>query len=418
MALPNPRVAVRKALADYLRTNLTAAWPNLVVSENWPTPQATFPPQALTVLAPHGGEVVEYHQPVVWQTTQTSVLYSYGKMTMPLQIDAWAQFEAVRDDLAAAVLPLLNRDPAATLGVSQTATFAQAPGLVITIPSYAAVTAEYHFDPLPQVIENPPAALTSEWRYVWMGDATIYLLQQEFQPLMKDVTILLGVNGAAPERVTSTYEGAVLADAPALYWRMGDVAGSTSASDIAGSAHIGAVTSPANVTFGSTSLISVGVDVNDLNTSAAASSALPSVKTTDALPISGAFTLDWWVRPTALAAGGNDIGQTASVFKVSQNADGSATVAVGGTSFSVPGVYVVGKTSYCALSYDGTTARFYLNGQLANSSAVGAPGAVNSFGFAQVGPWQGSVQEIALYPTALSAARILNHYLTGLNGPQ
>lgn len=415
MALPNPRVAARRALADYLRTNLTAAWPNIVVSENWPTPQAKLAPQALTVLAPQSGEFVEYHQPVVWQVTPAtntagSILYSYGKMTLPLQVDAWAQFEAVRDDLVAAVLPLLNRDTAATLGVSQTATLAQAPGLVIPVPTYANVTAEYHFDPLPRLWEDQEPAMVSDWRATWVGDATIYLVQQETQPLMLDVTVKLSANGAAAEDVFPySYEGQVLEDAPALYWRLGDAASSATAADISGNSFTGAA---AGVTFGSTGLLT-----GDRGTAAAASGTASVTESAD-LGVSSAFTAEWWVRPTALTAGGNDVGQSTTTFKVAQNADGSLSVSVGGASFSVPGALAVGKTSHLALTFDGTTSRFYVNGQLAASAATPAPsGGVNAFGVCKVGPWQGSFQEVAVYRAALPASRVLSHYYLGSIGP-
>lgn len=421
--LPSARVAVRLALANYLRTNLQAAWPNLVITENWPQPQKVFPPQALTVLAPLQGQVIEYHQPVVWKVTGESgaaatIMYSYGKMEIPLQLDCWAQYESIRDDLASSLLPLLNQNVEVTLGTATLSNLGLAPGLVLPIPTYSNITAEYVFDPVPSAIETSTGSMVSDWRYQWTGTATIYLIQNETQPLMKDVTILLGINGAANEVIAYSYEGQVLADGPLLYWRMGDIVGSTSVTDIAGSTHTGAVTSSANVTFGATGLLPSGAAVNDVNTAAQASSALPSVKTTDVLSLPGPFTLEWWVKPSTLTAGANDVGQSAATFKVSQNTDGSAAVSVGNTSFSVPGVFSIGKISHCVLTYDGTTSRFYLNGQLAATQATAAPsGAINSFGFSQVGPWQSTVQEIALYAKALTAARILNHYFLGSNGP-
>lgn len=415
MALPNPRVAVRNALASYLRANLSSAWPALVVSENWPTPQAVMPPQVLTVLAPQGGQFVEYHQPVVWQVTTssigTTVLYSYGKMTMPLQLDAWAQFEATRDDLVAAVLPLLNRDVASTLGVTQTATFAQAPGLVIPVPNYASVTAEYHFDPLPQLMEAQEPAMTSDWRATWVGDATIYLLQSESQPLMRDVTIKLAANGDTAQDVFPySYEGQVLEDAPALYWRLGDAAGSTAAVDISGNSFTGAAS---GVTFGSTGLLT-----NDVGTSAAASG-VASVRASQDLGVSGAFSVEWWVKPTGLTAGGNDIGQAFGVFYCNQNADGSLNLGTTDAITTAPGTYAVGRLAHCVFVYDGAKGSFYKNGQLAaGPTAMPAPsGSLNAFGFGVTGPWQASLQEVAVYRSALPPARVLAHYYLGSIGP-
>lgn len=202
MALPSARVAVRKALADYLRTNLIAAWPSIAVSENWPSPQTALPPQALTVLAPSTGLRIDYHQPVIWGVDTvagvSTITYSYGVLEMPLQIDAWAQFEPIRDDLAAAVLPLLNQNVEVTLGTATLSNLAIAPGLVIPIPSYANVTAEYRFDPEPMLGEDVAHAETSDWRATWAGTATVYLMQQEVRPVMKEVIIDLSIPPGSP----------------------------------------------------------------------------------------------------------------------------------------------------------------------------------------------------------------------------
>lgn len=204
MALPLARVAVRRALADYLRTNLISTWPNVVVSENWPTPQTQLPEQAVTVLVPQGGFTVEYHQPVIWSVTTangvSTITYSYGKMEMPLQIDAWAQFEAVRDDLAASVLPLLNQNVEVTLGTATLANLALAPGLVIPIPTYANVTAEFRFDSEPMLSETTSLTEASDWRATWSGSAFVYLMQQETQPVMREVIINLSAPpGSTPD---------------------------------------------------------------------------------------------------------------------------------------------------------------------------------------------------------------------------
>jgi len=203
--LPNAKVAVRLALANYLRTNLSASWPSLLVTENWPTPQRAFPPQSLTVLAPSDGQVTEYHQPVVWSVTPTTgvnctVLYSYGKLKIPLQLDAWAQYESLRDDLAASVTPLVNVPADVTLGVAgNQPELAQAPGLVIPIPTYFSVTAEFRFEPAPGPREGSDPALMGEWRATWDGEALIYLMAQDTKPLMKTIVMQMAVNGGSNE---------------------------------------------------------------------------------------------------------------------------------------------------------------------------------------------------------------------------
>lgn len=417
--LPSARVAVRLALANYLRTNLQAVWPNLVITENWPSPQRAFPPQAITVLAPLQGQIVEYHEPVVWQVNNTNntsatIMYSYGKMEIPLQLDCWAQFESVRDDLASSLLPLLNQNVAVTLGLATNANLANAPGLVLPIPTYSNITAEYVFDPVPAAIETEDGAIVADWRYQWKGHATIYLIQNETQPLMKDVTIKMGMNGdSATDIYPYTYQGQVLADVPCLYWRLGDAAGSTSAADISGNGFSGTVTG--SPTFGSTGLLT-----NDVNTCAAASASGTNVKHTGDLGVGSVFSVEWWIKPTALTANGNDLGQAFGVFYSRQNADGSLSIGTTNSMTTPAGTYTVGKVSHCVFTYDGTSGRFYLNGQLAAGPTVmAAPsGLFNAFGFGVTGPWQSSVQEIAVYKSALSAARVLNHYYLGSIGPQ
>lgn len=424
--LPSARVAVRLALANYLRTNLAAPWPNLVIAENWPTPQRAFPPQALTVLAPLGGLVTQYHEPVIWRTSDGNIMYSYGRHEIPLELDVWAQHESIRDDLASSLFPLLNQNVGVTLGTATNANLANAPGLVLTLPTYSNITAEYVFDPIPAAIETPEGATVSDWRYVWRGSATVYQIQNEPQPLMKSVTVKMGINGAAATDVYPyTYQGAVMADAPALYWRLGDPAGSTSAADSSTNGRTGTLTSPGSITFGTTGLLAVGTFTDDVNNAAAASTSGPSVRSSANLGIGGGgvstFSVEWWIKPSGLTANGNDIGQVFNVFYCRQNADGSITV---GTNLanaitSAAGTYAVGKTVHCVFTYDGSAGRLYLNGQLTNGpTTMPVPAsALNAFGFGVTGPWQSTVQEIAVYPTALSATRVLNHYFLGFVGP-
>jgi len=93
---------------------------------------------------------------------------------------------------------------------------------------------------------------------------------------------------------------------------------------------------------------------------------------------------------------------------------GSGWAQVGG-----PAV-VLNAWTHLVVSYDGTTARLYVNGALAASAAVAfAPntssplrlGAGRTEGAADY-YFPGRIDEIALYNTALSATRIQTHYQT------
>lgn len=219
MSAADPRVVARAALAAYLTAELASDWSDVRVSENWPTPQTGFPKRALTVLAPRVAPLeVAYHAPVIWGTTDTTpepteeepdpaptgtVLYSYGRATYQLQLDVWAEFEAVRDQLQAVVQTALNRNPLATLPSDPAAVpcLDAGPGLVLELDDFYGVTCEYRFDPVPLLAETPPAAMAGDWRATWSGTATVYLMTEQAVALMKSITLRQTINGGSSEDV-------------------------------------------------------------------------------------------------------------------------------------------------------------------------------------------------------------------------
>jgi len=173
------------------------------VSENWPTPQANFPLEALTIVAP-GGVRTNWHQPVVWTTTPTSgvnanVFYSTALMEIDLQIDVWSQYEDVRDSVSSWLTPQLNKCASVSLGLTTFPELASAPGLVIQIPLLNNVQAEFLFDSTPRLIENPGAAMTGDWRATWLGTATVHFTTIEQQAMMQTILLNLSINGATVE---------------------------------------------------------------------------------------------------------------------------------------------------------------------------------------------------------------------------
>lgn len=189
--------ALREALAGYLSAQLAASHPSLVVSQSWPTPGAPLPPEALTVLSP-GQPQAEYHPPRVWSTTPTTgvlglTTYSYGVVTVGMQIDAWATFQASRDALALDTETQLNRHPADTLGVTILPHLSRMGGLVLIVPGLANAKADFRFQPSPRFDDSPADAQEGEWRATWTGDAFVHLLVQEQVTLLKH--LLIDVNG-------------------------------------------------------------------------------------------------------------------------------------------------------------------------------------------------------------------------------
>jgi len=82
---------------------------------------------------------------------------------------------------------------------------------------------------------------------------------------------------------------------------------------------------------------------------------------------------------------------------------------------------VIGQWTHLVLTYDGTVAKFYVNGSLINTYAVPlflvqnnsrnmVMGAGPATGF---DPFNGELDEIALYNYALSLSQVTNHYQVG-----
>lgn len=202
MSTPAPLEAVRKTLADYLATQNAG----VTVSPRWPTPQRPLPAKAITVVLPPAPPVVREHPPRVWSFTATSstagdVLYSYGLAEIGLQLDVWAQYPAVRDQLAASVQGQINRPPSATLGLTTLPRLSRAPGLVLRCTEFYDVPVDYRFEPIPPELETSDRAQKGDWRATWQGKATVHLLSQESVAIMTQLVLQLATNGGAASDV-------------------------------------------------------------------------------------------------------------------------------------------------------------------------------------------------------------------------
>ena len=87
------------------------------------------------------------------------------------------------------------------------------------------------------------------------------------------------------------------------------------------------------------------------------------------------------------------------------------------------GPYVVGQWTHLAAVWDGTTATLYVNGANVGLQTGGyvantdAPFSIGAYGTNHPGdnPYTGSVDDVAFYHSALTAAQIVNHYTNGLS---
>lgn len=210
MSISDPRVAVRSALAQYLKAQL----PGVSISENWPTAVKALVMPAVTVLASSTVRTA-WHQPMVWRTTpikgaQTpkgDVLYSYGKAEINMQLDCWAGFEATRDKLAQQVEAVINRPPEDTLNPdpNRLKSFSVRPGLVLKVGGYYDTYCEFIFEAVASDLpENNFAAQTNEWRQAYTGTANFYVCNEEQMALLKAAIAVLDINDEK-ENITAAF---------------------------------------------------------------------------------------------------------------------------------------------------------------------------------------------------------------------
>ncbi len=227
--------------------------------------------------------------------------------------------------------------------------------------------------------------------------------------------------GAAGAAAVATYSTAVLADSPLAYWRLGESSG-TAAADASGNGHVGTYT-------GSFTLGAAGgtTDGNTAVTFAAASTGYVLVGNSAAFDLTGDLTLECIVKPTDFANFNmlitNDETNQPRPFEYRlEQTTGkpnliceAANTPRLGTAAPSTGVY-----SHLAVTVSGTTVTHYLNGAANGSIAgIGVRQATSFVSNLIIGQrddlglalnFKGAMDEVAVYGTALSAARILAHH--------
>ena len=235
--------------------------------------------------------------------------------------------------------------------------------------------------------------------------------------------IAIHYTAAQPMLFGSGYRQQVAQDNPSDYWRLGETTGTT-ATDAAGGNHPGSY-SATGVTLGQQ-----GSQSADTDSSTAFSGSSSFVSASGVPNFSGAFTIEAWVRSAAIQSDKGIAGKWRAAGEASAggamlwiNNSGNYTLAVTNSAANylatsaspIPGVweYIVG-------TYDGSTLRLYRNGVLVTSKgftgSIGAPTVPFEIGrYAGVNTtnFNGRLDEVAIYPAALSAGRILAHYKKG-----
>jgi RHS repeat-associated protein len=272
----------------------------------------------------------------------------------------------------------------------------------------------------PVITSTPPEPALAGQPYQYQvqaqdaaGDPITYGLDHGPPGMTIDPTTGL-LSWPSPARI---YAGAVLSDKPAAYWQLDETSG-TVAHDASANHLDGTYNS--SVTLGAP-----GAIPQDPDTAAQFETGYAAITVPDSPALDPArLTIEAWVNSDQ----GND---GAVVMKTSSNQlnDGygiyynayNAAIyfflnAFGGQkSVTVAAPVPMGKWTYVVATYDGTAARLYVNGKPAASTPYSGP-IVQSSQPLLIGsgpgtsPWRGSLDEVAIYDTALTADQVAAHY--------
>jgi len=146
------------------------------------------------------------------------------------------------------------------------------------------------------------------------------------------------------------------------------------------------------------------------------------------------FTVDFWVKPTAAT------GQYRRLVSKEKSSGGGWSVHLASTAGTPPNRFVFlredaggserassssaavpGTWYHVAATYDGTTMKIYINGVLEDSNAssrsvpatTGMPLVLGGTSDLSKNT-QGTLDEVAIYPSALTATQVVAHYNAGL----
>ena len=228
----------------------------------------------------------------------------------------------------------------------------------------------------------------------------------------------------------AAYEDEVLADSPVGYWRLGETSG-TSAADLGSAAQAG--TYSGGYTLNQTSLLasdtankSVLLNGSSGYVDCTANSAFSFAggnMTAECLVKFASFPSDGssaWLLGKAYDGGSSKVGyslrlEVASGVKTLkvESYDGATAY---GTTFNVSG-WTTGTVYHVATTYDGTNWKLYVDGSLVATTAGSGPQSSSrplnigreSTTFGDGAYLNGTIDEVAVYGTALSAGRIAAH---------
>jgi Concanavalin A-like lectin/glucanases superfamily/Fibronectin type III domain len=218
---------------------------------------------------------------------------------------------------------------------------------------------------------------------------------------------------------SSAYANTVAADAPVSWWRLDESSGTT-AVDQKG---VNPGTYTAGTTLGMPSLISA--TQGDSAVAFDGTKGTVKVAQSSSLNLTNALTLEAWIKPTSLPASGSFRSILTKPESYSLQFNGpklEMTIIYKGTRYRAQapaGTIVAGSVYYVVGTFNGVTARLYVNAKQVGSVTAQGSASVTSSGL-YIGSWNGSaeffsgvIDEPAIYGKVLSAEAISHHYAAG-----
>jgi RHS repeat-associated protein len=221
---------------------------------------------------------------------------------------------------------------------------------------------------------------------------------------------------STPPRALGAYGAAVVANSPSVYYRLNEASG-PEAGDSSGHSLNGHY--QANVAYG----VPGAIQTESTDSAVTASSGAVLTQSGPGLPTgNGARTYELWINsttvpntqsnPSPLLQNGDFTVSMAAIAGRSYDVIGIAQNGGGTIFFNAPYTLHDGVWHMVAVSWDGTNATTYIDGQTTGSATPTAYNTPPSAGIT-VGGYNGSFDEVAVYPAALSADRFDAHWTAG-----
>ena len=217
---------------------------------------------------------------------------------------------------------------------------------------------------------------------------------------------------AAAQVSSPTYRAAVMTDAPTAYWRLGEATGTTATDETA--------RAPGSY-LGGPSLGRPGALIDDPNTAVSLDGTNDQMTAAAAvLNLPAAVSLEVWIKPASLPSSGQTrVIDRNNQYRLYLTKRGTVNFRLwktrGNKVIKANRATSVGNWFHLVGTFDGATMRLYVNGALTASAAyagpLGSSTQLTRLGSAGTTSWfEGTLDEAAIYDTALSAAQVSAHF--------